>query len=226
MTNFLSSSRRLHRRAGFSLVEMIGVLAIIAILAVVIVPKVFSTIASSRVTHAVGSVTSVKAAVTEFAGKYGTVPVCWGANRLDDLLVTAGMLESRLTFKIGTQPPNPLVAGGTWTYASGAWTATGGATQNAQSRAIARNFVAGAPSTAAGQNFQLDGVTDLPAGSRIISVAIDSVRAADALELSRRIDGESLSAADTATADNAGKVVYATPTAAGITDVYIYVAHQ
>ena len=68
------------RQAGFSLVEMIGVLAIIAILAVVIVPKVFSTIASSRVTNAVGSITSVKTAVSEFAGKYGTLPVIGGAN--------------------------------------------------------------------------------------------------------------------------------------------------
>lgn len=214
------------RRAGFSLVEMIGVLAIIAILAVVIVPKVFSTIASSRVTHAIGSVTSVKAAVTEFAGKYGTVPVAFGAPRLDDLLVTAGMLENRLTFKIGVQPPNPLVAGATWTYASGAWTSAGGTTQNGQSRAIARNFVALAPSAALGQNFRLDGVTDLPAGSRVISVSLDSVRGLEALDLSQRIDGESLSAANATTADDLGKVTYAAPSAAGITDVYIYVAHQ
>jgi prepilin-type N-terminal cleavage/methylation domain-containing protein len=225
MTNFYRSSRH-SRRAGFSLVEMIGVLAIIAILAVVIVPKVFSTIASSRVTHAVGSVTSVKSAVTEFAGKYGTVPVCFGNNRLDDLLVTAGMLESRLLFKIGAQPPTPPPAGGTWTYANGAWAAAGGTAQGAQSRAISRNFVAAAPSAAAGQNYQLDGTTDLPAGSRVISVWIDSVRAAEARDLSQRIDGESLSAANTTVADDDGKVVYAAPNAAGITDVYIYVAHQ
>ena len=36
--------------SGFTLIEMIGVLAIIAILAVIVVPKVFSTIAGSRVT--------------------------------------------------------------------------------------------------------------------------------------------------------------------------------
>lgn len=213
-------------RRGFSLVEMIGVLAIIAILAVVIVPKVFSTIASSRITHAVGSVTSVKTAVTEFAGKYGTVPVAWGNNRLDDLLVTAGMLEGRLAFKIGTPPANPAIAGGTWTYAAGVWSAAGGASQAAQSRAIARNFVAGAPSAAAGQNFRLDGATDLPAGSRIISVMLESVRATDALELSLKLDGDSLSGADATVADDAGKVTYAAPGAAGTTDVYIYVAHQ
>lgn len=228
MTHTFASSPGRRLRAGFSLVEMIGVLAIIAILAVVIVPKVFSTIASSRITQTVGSVTSMKAAITEFSGKYGTVPVTTGSanNRLDDLLVTAGMLESRLMVKVGTQPATPTAVGATWTYANGAWAAAGGTTQAAETRLLCRASSLLAPSAAAGGNFHLDGATDLPAGSRVVFAQIPGVRGVDAREISLRMDGDSLSQPDATTADNNGKVVYAAPGGAGTTTVYIYVAHQ
>ena len=119
-------SRR--RRGGFSLVEMIGVLAIIAILAVIIVPKVFATIAASRITNAVGSINSTKAAVTEFTGKFGTLPTTNNNSRIDDLLVTAGILDQRFMVKVGTQPGSTRIAGATWARnaTTGAWAATGG----------------------------------------------------------------------------------------------------
>ena len=214
------------RQSGFSLVEMIGVLAIIAILAVVIVPKVFSTIASSRITNAAGSVTSLKSTVTEFAGKYGTVPTTVAASRLDDLFLTAGMLESRFVVKIGTQPANPPIAGAVWTLANGAWTAAGGASQATQSRVISLVSNATIPSAANGANYQLDGATNLPAGSRVVSAVIVNCTGTEARELSLKLDGDAYTAATAVLADAAGKVVYAAPNAAGLTTVYIYLAHQ
>src|SRR4051812_24432535 len=116
--NIVSRPYSRSHQSGFSLVEMIGVLAIIAILAVVIVPKVFSTIASSRITNAVGSVTAVKSAVAEFAGKYGTVPTTNANSRIDDLLVATGFLESRFAVKVGTQPTAASPVAATWPAAS------------------------------------------------------------------------------------------------------------
>lgn len=226
MTNLSSHSHRNRRQGGFSLVEMIGVLAIIAILAVVIVPKVFSTIASSRVTSAIGSVTSMKAAVTEFSGKYGTIPVTTNAQRIDDLLAAAGMLENRFSVKIGAQQSAASNAAATWTYANGAWTAAGGATQAALSRLISLNSNTTAPSTANGANYQLDGATDLPSGSRVVSAVLVNIRGSEALELSQRLDGDVFSAADAVTADAAGKVVYNTPNGQGVTTAYVYIVHQ
>lgn len=220
------TSRR--RRAGFSLVEMIGVLAIIAILAVVIVPKVFSTIASSRVTNAVASINSVKTAVTEFAGKFGTIPLTGNNNRIDDLLFTAGITEGRFVVKVGSQPGNPQIAGGTWTRnaANGVWSATGGSSQTGQSRIICLATNAGVPSTSGGRNYRLNGAVDLPAGSRVVSAVLVNLTGAEARELSLRIDGDTYSQSDAATADDAGKVVYATPNGQGLTTAYVYISHQ
>jgi len=217
------STRRL---SGFSLVEMIGVLAIIAILAVIIVPKVFSTIASARITNAASSVGAIKSAVTDFAGKYGTVPVTNANSRIDDLLFTDGLMEGRFVVKIGTQPANPPITGATWTRAAGAWTAAGGASQATQSRIICLNSTATSPATANGSNFQLSGGTDLPTGSRVIAAVVVNLTGAEARELSLRLDGEANSAATAIVADSAGKVVYNTPSAAGTTTAYIYIAHQ
>jgi type II secretory pathway pseudopilin PulG len=208
---------------------MIGVLAIIAILAVIIVPKVFATIASSRVTSAVASVNAMKTAVTDFAGKYGTIPVSPNTARIDDLLVTAGMLDTRFTVKIGNQPTNPPRAGGTWSNATGTWAATGGTNQQTapiQSRIQAVASVATA-TPGAGTNYRLDGTTNLPAGATVVSALIAGVNINDARDLSQKIDGDTMTQALSSTAaDVAGKVTYNAPNANGITNVYIYIAHQ
>ncbi|BET66101.1 hypothetical protein ASA1KI_10190 [Opitutales bacterium ASA1] len=206
---------------------MIGVLAIIAILAVVIVPKVFSTIASARVTNAVASVNSVKSAVTEFAGKYGTFPTTNNNSRIDDLLVAQGLLESRFLVKIGNQPTNPAIASATWTRnAAGQWTSAGGASQTSQSRVISLTSNTTTPNSAGGRNFRLDGANDLPAGSRVVSAVLVNIRASEAQDLSTRIDGEPMTQTDTTTADASGRVVYNTPNASGFTTAYVYLAHQ
>lgn len=204
---------------------MIGVLAIIAVLAVIIVPKVFSTIASSRITNAASSVGAIKTAIAEFAGKYGTIPLTNNNSRIDDLLFTDGLMEGRFTVKIGAQPGNPPPAGATWARAAGAWAATGGTVQTGQSRVICiASNPAQLPSVALGANYRLSGNTNLPTGASVVSAVFVNVTSNEAREVSMRIDGESNTPAMGA-ADNAGKVVYAAPVA-GLTTVYIYIAHQ
>jgi len=214
-----------NRKAGFSLVEMIGVLAIIAILAVVIVPKVFSTIASSRVTNAVGSISTMKSAITEFAGKYGTIPVTSTNSRIDDLLITAGIMDSRFTVKIGTQPSYPVVRGAPWTRTGGNWVAANGSSQSAQTRLISLNSTLTTPTAAKGANYILDGVRNLPVNSRVVSAVIVNVSAKEAHELSMRLDGEAFTPAAAGTVDHYGKVTYLAANA-GTTTAYVYIAHQ
>lgn len=212
------------RQSGFSMVEMIGVLAIIAILAVIIVPRVFSTIASARITSAANSITALKAPVTDFAGRYGPIPVTNNNSRIDDLLFTDGLLEGRFVVKIGAAATNPQ--GATWQRVNGVWQPNGGTAQNTQSRIICVASNANLPSAAGGANYQLSGGINIPAGSRVVSAVLVGVTANEARELSLRIDGDagSLTLAQVSnTADSVGKVVYgvgATP------NVYVYIAHQ
>src|SRR5258706_8379284 len=63
------------RRQAFTLIEMIGVLAVIAILAALLIPKVFSAINDARVNNAIVSYETVKTAVTDHYGKYGSLNV-------------------------------------------------------------------------------------------------------------------------------------------------------
>ena len=221
------AKRSARRSSGFSLVEMIGVLAIIAILAVVIVPKVFSTIASSRITAAAASIGSYKTAVTDFAGKFGTLPTTNANARIDDLLVTAGLMDNRFMVKIGTQPVNPPIAGAIWTRnTNGVWTAAGGANQNGQSRIICVMSNANNPSQSNGANYRLNGTLDMVPGARVVSAVLANITATEAHELSLRLDGSQYSEQNATTADNAGKVVYAAPNAQGMTNAYVYIVHQ
>jgi len=59
---------------GFSLIEMIGVLAIIGILASVVAPKVFDAIRDAKITGAVGVVQTIKSSCTDYARKYNLFP--------------------------------------------------------------------------------------------------------------------------------------------------------
>ena len=220
---FVFSRKRL---SGFTMIEMIGVLAIIAILAVIVVPKVFSTIASSRVTSTVASINAARSSLTEFCGRFGTIPITTANSRIDDLLVAANLLDNRFVVKIGTQPTT-LATGATWSNATGTWGATGGNSQAGQSRIICLTSNTNNPSTANGANFRLSGVAtaNLPVGSRVVSAVIMRVPITEARNLSLSIDGDPLStpATQATAADNNGKVVYA---AGATTDVYVYLAHQ
>lgn len=212
------------RQSGFSLVEMIGVLAIIAVLAVIIVPKVFSTIASARITNTASSINAVKSAVAEYASRYGTIPLTSSnaVARLDDLLFTEQLLESRFTAKIGTPPVNNNVA--TYNRTTDVWAGGNASTANHSRIICVASNATPAPSAANGANYRLSGNTNLPNGVRVVSAVLMNVTSSDARELSLRIDGETGTAALGAL-DNVGRVVYAAPVA-GVTTVYVYIAHQ
>src|SRR5689334_14798904 len=60
--------------AGFTLIEIIGVVAVIAILAAVLTPRVISVIARGKVNGSAQSLASLKTATTDYMVKNGSLP--------------------------------------------------------------------------------------------------------------------------------------------------------
>lgn len=178
------------------MIEMVGVLAVIAILAALLVPKIFAAIEESRITNAVGSVNSVKAATMSYFAKNGG----FVANAtFDKTMIQEGQLERLFTTRLGT-----------------AWACEVVAKTDAGLKADTKRFdtLDGAGGTAA-------------ASGNIVQCKLTGVKAGEAWELSKALDGTSatMSEADATTEDINGRVIYGLP-AGGVTDVYVYIAHK
>ena len=61
------------KKGGFTLIEMIGVLAVIGILAALLVPKIFNAINNARVNSTAVSIATIKTATADHYAKFGSL---------------------------------------------------------------------------------------------------------------------------------------------------------
>jgi prepilin-type N-terminal cleavage/methylation domain-containing protein len=204
---------------GFTLIEMIGVLAVIAILASMLIPKIFEAINSARINNTVQSYNAIKTAVMDHYGKYGAinfigVPAPGTATTAAQLaaydrlvLLPEQMIDKPFIARVGTNWVIQAVAGVT-----------------------AATAVDGVNSA-----YDLDGssaaANDAAPAAFVVEAVISGVAAADAIEISQRLDGPGTAAQPLSFpgggADLAGRVKYADPAAnGGVTDVHIYICHR
>jgi prepilin-type N-terminal cleavage/methylation domain-containing protein len=164
--------------------------------------------------------------------------VC-GAVRLDMAVVAAGISDRLMTFGMGTQNAVPAGTGRDliWDVKTRSFMAvktdgtaddTGSATRDWSSCSRLESTVsvspAVAPSAALGANFRLNGSTDIPANTIVAYIVLKDVPYRDAVELSKAVNGEDLTAAE-GTSQDSGSVVFAAPAAGtATTDVYVYVS--
>jgi prepilin-type N-terminal cleavage/methylation domain-containing protein len=242
--------RKFAGRKGYSLLELVLVLAIVAVLVGLLLPKGFDALRTARVQQVEKTVDTLKTAIVDYlalSGGNGSLPRTEGtgiptsgaaltgatdvakgnAARLDTVLLATGRLERPLSLRMGTQSYVSTGSGNeiTWSQSSLAFVMTPDAVPQRNWSAVTRVEArtanpASLPSAALGANFRLDGTTNLNANSIVAYLVIPACPARDAYELAVSMNGGQLAPVEGAACD-AGVVAYAAP-ANGVTDVYIY----
>jgi prepilin-type N-terminal cleavage/methylation domain-containing protein len=235
---------------GYSLLELVLVIAIVAVLVGLLLPKGFDALRTARIQQVQKTVDTLKTAIVSYlslAGGNGSLPRTEGtgiptsgaaltgatdtakgnAARLDTVLLATGVLERPIALRMGTQSYVSTGSGNeiTWSQSSLAFVMTPDAVPQRSWSLVTRVETrtanpALAPSAALGANFRLDGTTNLNANSVVAYLVIPACPSRDALELATAMNGTQLAPIDGAACDT-GVVAYAAP-ANGVTDVYIY----
>jgi prepilin-type N-terminal cleavage/methylation domain-containing protein len=235
---------------GYSLLELVLVLAIVSVLVGLLLPKGFDALRNARIQQVQKTVDTLKTALADYItipGCNGSLPRTEGTNiptsgaaltgatdpakgngaRLDSVLLAAGKLERPLSLRMGNQSYTSTGTGNemTWSQSALAFIMTPDAAPQRNwsgvTRVEARSSTPGSlPSAALGANFRLDGLTDLTANSIVAYLVIPAVPAKDAYNLALSMNAPQLAPVEGAACDT-GVVAYATPTN-GVTDVYVY----
>jgi prepilin-type N-terminal cleavage/methylation domain-containing protein len=235
---------------GYSLLELVLVLAIVSVLVGLLLPKGFDALRNARIQQVQKTVDTLKTALADYItlpGGNGSIPRTEGANiptsgaaltgatdpakgngaRLDSVLLATGKLERPLSLRMGTQGFASTGTGNemTWNQASLAFVVTPDAAPQRNWSGVTRvearsSTPATLPSAALGANFRLDGLTDLTANQIVAYLVIPAVPAKDAYNLALVMNAPQLAPVEGAACDT-GVVAYAAPTN-GTTDVYVY----
>src|SRR5688500_1635131 len=103
------------KASGFTLIEMIGVLAVIAILAALLIPKIFEAINNARINNACITLGTVKSAIADHYAKFGSLPYdgslavpaaiavpAAGTPDFDGVLLREQFIDKPFAVKVGT----------------------------------------------------------------------------------------------------------------------------
>ena len=221
--------RTIGHSQGFTLVEMIGVLAIIAILIALLLPKIFTLIASSKASSLAAAIRTYETAVAKYYGDIGTI---WPLNAAGvpaqentGNSTTATSLAARLTLDAS----DPLNTGtNQWSRFRGPYlekfnsnVPPGLGTTMLIPAQTAVGL--GTATTATNVGWDLkgdDGNSDLPTGARVAYIRVDGVSDTEFNEIDGIID----SGIGTTLAERQlrGRVKYSAPN----DRLYIYLTHQ
>lgn len=205
---------------GFTLAEIIGVIALIAILAAIIAPRVAGVIGRGKVSSTAQGLASVRTATLDYLSQNSTLPVRAGTGatngasadgRFDADLVTGGFTEKLYSCAIGNQ----VFDGSQLSDRI-----------HLRSEAVTASNKKVAPTATGGGNFyNLDRDTstlDMTLGQMVVSAFIPGVALSDAIALNKLVDGDVNSGNK---ADIAGRCIYSAADKEGKVTVHVYIAH-
>lgn len=237
---------------GYSLLELVMVLAIVSILVGLLLPKGFDALRNARIQEVKGAANTLKTTLTDLItmpGGSGSIPRTEGTGiptsgaalsgatdtakgngaRLDTVLLATGKLERPLALHMGSQVYTSTGGGNEmmWNQAAQAFVMTPDAAPLRNWSSVTRvegrsSNPALAPSVAQGANFRLDGLTDRSPNVIVAYLVIPGCPAKDAYELALSMNAPQLAPVPGVACDT-GLVAYATPLN-GVTDVYVYLA--
>lgn len=198
------------RAAAFTLVEMVGVLSVIAVLAGLLIPKIFASINEARINDAVTGINALQSATVNYVSKYGRIGGIEGAAYASGTTVTDWDKAVLLVERLIDKPFEPRISSSVSIRVSDCSTASTDVTADNNAYNLDNN-------TTYNKNDAF--------GSRIVECVLSGMTREDAWELSRRIDGASLSAASkTDPSDLLGRVKYNITGNEGT--VRVYLAHR
>jgi prepilin-type N-terminal cleavage/methylation domain-containing protein len=248
----MKPSNPLHSSQGYSLLELVLVLAVVSILVGLLLPKGFDALRSARVQQVQQLTDTLKTVLVDYLsmpGGNGSLPRTEGTGipttgaaltgatdlakgngaRLDAVLTAVGKLERPIGVRMGSQVSTSTGSGNemAWNQATQAWVMTPDAAPLRDWTTVARIEARTsnpllAPSAALGANFRLDGSTNLAAFVVVAYLVIPAAAASDAWALAVAMNGNQPAPAPGAACD-VGQVAYAAPVN-GVTDVYVYLA--
>jgi type II secretory pathway pseudopilin PulG len=212
---------------GFSLIELVGVLAVLVIVAALLLPRLRQALnqpqagraqqSDARVADAVMACDTIRAAVAAHLAQYPSLAMDGSRvpakalimppaiRNYDRVLIREQLLDKPFAVKLGDGSADTLVQALSMT---GPGFALGAAVDGSADTGFAL----------AGRG--ANSIT----GSVLVEAVITGVTAADAKELNDRIDGAALGAPLNG-ADYNGRVKYSAPVS-GTTTVYVYLAHR